>query len=368
MKRKVLFSILLVLLMLSAVACGKKEASGSKDATDDSVKEILDEANKKYAEYQLRGTECKYTYLYMDGSSEEETGTSVFDAEKEISHSIYEKNGEISGENFSVKEGDKCYSYAYDVEKKEWVRYEQVPDVNGKTAYQHQLDGELFSYGEEYENIEYSNEGKEKVEGIDTIKIKITMDDASSNDEDFESITKEDVLSDYGLNEEYVNKIDGLAEALDKYVSARNQSAYGVTTHFENYVWVDAEDYTPIKYETKTEFADISEAEQNNEEQMNEFEENCWKAFMLEECMESGMSFDEAMKEIQENEKLMDQDFSEENEEIEEDYEAEENMEPEQTGFQSVEIYRYGNDCVSPGMLPSDYLEITEDDYLYGNY
>lgn len=372
MKKKVFFSMLLVMFIFGAVACGNKEDSASKDKTDSSAKEILDAANKKYAEYQLKGTECKYTYMYADGSSEEETGATVFDVDNQISYSKYEQNGENSGEYFSVKEGEKYYSYVYDAEKEVWIRYEQSPDEDGKTDFQHQLDGELFLYGEEYgyKNIEYSNEGNETVEGVDTIKIKITMDDTSgSDDENLESMTKEDVLSDYGLEEEYVNQIEGLAEALDEYVEAINQSAYGVTTHFENYVWVDAKDYTPIKYESNTKFNDYDESGENSEEQMYEFEENCWKASMLEECMESGMSYDEAMEEIQENEKYMNQDASDEmEEEWEEDYEMDEDMESEQIGFQSIEIFRYGEDCIVPGSLPVDYKEIDENDYLYGNY
>lgn len=372
MRKKLFFGMIMLVTALGIVACQKKESDSVQEVTEKSAPEdILKAANKKYAEYDMKGSECTYTYLFADKTSTVETGKSIIDVNKGICHQKDEQDGKVTGETFNVKEGNSYYSYAFDPEKDLWVRYEQVPDINGKTTYQHQLDGELFLYGEEYgyRNIEYSNEGKETVEGRDTIKIKVTMEDLpTSEDSEQSSVTKEDILSDYGVTEEYVKKIDGLWEALEDYVEAMNDSMYGTTTRFENYIWVDANDFTPVKYEGNTSFDDMEEKGEKNQQKMSDFEENCWKAVMLQSDMESGMSFEEAMKNIESSEELMNAEIDgEEDEYIEEDS-VEEDTEPEQIGFQTVEIYRYGKECGSLDPLPSNYKEITEEDYVYGEY
>ncbi len=367
-------SILIAAMVCVTAACGAKgeEGQGGEEEAvtkDSGPEKILEEANSQYGKQSLRGSDCTYTYCYSDGSTQEETGVTVFDAEKGIQQMVYRQGDTVVSQVFNVKDGDAYYTYSYDEEDGSWIRFQQVADDNGETSYQREEDGELFvfqpSYG--YDNVKYSQEGEEKINGVDTIKIKVTADEAVSRDEEDDGITKEDVLSSYGLTEEAVGYIEGLEEELDQYVQAMNQAAYGSTTSFENTIWVDAQDFIPVKSESVTTFHEVETVDDTGEDPLADFENHYWKAAMVQEDMDNGMSLSEALEDVKNNESGMEEQQKLSEEEQEETQE-EEDDEPQQVSMIAAETYVYGDDCMEIGELPGEYEEITEEDYMYGEY
>lgn len=372
MKRRILGGMLAAMLIV-ITACGAKEGQ-KEDQKEEAVtkdsgpEQILEEANRQYGKQKLRGTDCVYTYYYSDGSTEEETGATVFDVEKGMQELVYKKGDTVLSQEFNVKDGDTYYSYAYDSDRDSWIRYRQVPDDNGKTVYEDQEDGDIFVFDEAYgyNNVKYSKE-EEEIDGKKTIKITVTADEAVGRDEEDEEMTREDVLSNYGLTEEAVGYIEGLSEELDQYVDAINQAAYGSTTSFENYIWVDAESFMPVKYEANTAFQETETVDEAGEDPLEAFENHYWKAVMVQDDMDNGMSLSEALEDVKNSEASM----QEQQEDPEEDGTEEEDAgedSAEQVSMKSVETYVYGEDCMKLDELPKEFEEITEDDYMYGEY
>ncbi len=363
---------MLAVILIVMTACGAKKEQKEDAVTKESDPEqILEEANRQYGKQKLRGTDCVYTYYYSDGSTEEETGATVFDVEKGMQELVYKQGDTILNQGFNIKDGDTYYSYEYDSGRDSWIRYRQVPDDNGKTTYEYQEDGDIFVFDEAYGyvNVKYSKK-EEEINGTKTIKIKVTADEAVSRDEEDDGMTREDVLSSYGLTEEAVGYIEGLSEELDQYVDAMNKAAYGSTTSFENYIWVDAESFMPVKYEANTTFHNSETVDEAGEDPLAAFENHYWKAVMVQEDMDNGMSLSESLEDVKNSEASM-QEQQEQQEDPEEDETQEEETEedgPEQVSMKSVETYVYGEDCMKLGELPKEFEEITEEDYMYGEY
>lgn len=363
-KRKyIAVSVLLTAMFL--VSCGEKKEPLT---AEDDAQKVLKAANDQYAREEFRGNHGVYTYIYMDGSSEEETVDVSFDVKKGIEQLVY--SGEDSGEmmHYNVKEKDGYYSYVLDPETNAWVRYMQEPDEDGKTTYEIQEEGITYLFDEEsgYANVNYSNEGKEKLDGKDAIKIKVTGESAN-NSEESDTVTRESILKEYELTEEAIGYIDGLSDALDQYVASMNASENAAPMTFETDIWVEADTHRPLRNQTIWDMENMSTSQSAAD--MQGFEDNIWKAYSLMSDLEEGLSVEKALENIKKNEPEMEAEIQAEKEMMEGDMEGilDDDAMLQKQMISTIE-YFYGEDCREIEELPEYYTEITQEEYYSGEY
>lgn len=366
--------IVILLTSLALISCGGKESDGEKKAltAKNDPEEVLKAANEQYAKEKMRGSHVTYVYTYMDGSSEEEKMDVSFDVEKGMEQLVYmegEEGEEEISRRYNVKEKDGYYSYELDPETNAWIRYKQEPDEDGKTTYEVQEEGIVYTFDEKfgYENVKYSNEGEEKFDGKDAIKIKVTGQIGSGSEEEDE-ITRESILDDYEITEEAIGYIDGLSEALDKYVEAMNASENSEPMAFETLIWVEAKTHRPLQNKTTVDMGNVSDADVSAD--MQEFEDNLWKVYSLMSDMDEGLTVEEALENIKKNEPQMEEELKAEKELMEEEGMEEDLDDDAMTQKEVISTERsvYGDDCREIEELPEYYTEITEEEYYNGEY
>lgn len=358
-------------LAASLSACKNEEKTEPLTASDDPQK-VLQAANEQYGKEKVRESRGTYVYTYMDGSTEEETVDAAFDAENGIQQLVYTSGGEESGRTFNVKDGGTFYTYALDMETNAWIRYEQEPDDNGETTYEVQERGADYLYDEESgcRDVTYSNEGEETLDGKRTVRIKVTgtMGETSGEEEEeTDTVTRESILKDYEITEEAVGYIEGMSDALERYVDAMNASGKEEPTTFEANVWVETDTHRPLKNETVYDTG--AERGTASQEDMSEFEDNLWKVYQLMDDMENGLSASEALENIKKQEPEMEKEIQAEKELLaEEGYEEGENDTMEEKSATLTEEKVYGGDCAKIGELPKHYTEITQEEYFNGEF
>ena len=363
--------MLILVASLFLVSCGGKESDGEKKVltAKDNPEEVLKAANEQYAKEKMRGSHGTYVYTYMDGSSEEEQTDVSFDVEKGIEQLVYTDGEEEISRRYNVKEKNEYYSYELDPETNEWIRYKQDPDEDGKTTYEVQEEGVTYTFDEKfgYENVKYSNEGEEEFDGKDAIKIKVTGQMGGGQEEE-DTITRESIFKDYEITEEAVGYIDGLSEALDKYVAAMNASENSEPMTFETFIWVEAKTHRPLQNKTTVDMGNVSGADVSAD--MQEFEDNLWKVYSLMSDMDEGLTVDEALENIKKNEPQMEEELEAEKELMEEEG-LEEDFDDDamtQKEVISTEVNLYGDNCRKIEELPEYYTEITQEEYYNGEY
>ena len=355
MKNKWILTALLV--MTSAVlmaGCGKKAATESTDP-----QEILAEAEKVMADQKLRASEIEKIYSYDDGTEETENVLVIFDADKGIREEKTEYEMGFSFTTYNVKENGKYYVYLQESgDEEHWIRYEE--ELQGEdSSYEYYAKGVDFSFSEEegYCNVEYSNEGKETVENVDAIKILVKADiGVAGEDEEAAVVTREVVLEENGWTEDEVALVEGFSEIIDNYVAA-NASIDEGSIRYEQYIWVNAETYAVVKMESKT-ILDNSENASEANLAIEEFNNEYWKMEMVHNDLQAGASEKEAVAALEEAIKELEAG-------AEDDYYE---YYPSQTKETVIERFLTGNDIPEMDQLPTEYEEMTEEEYYNSVY
>lgn len=366
--------ILLILSLLALSSACAKEDTKDMVTSDMQADTVLDTMRTQYGLEKKQGIQTEYIYTYSDGSEEYEKMESSFDREKGIWYWNYKDTQDIESEQYNIREQDGDYTYISDEDTGEWIRYMQEEDENGKTTYQYQEEGNIFSYTEEngYLNVKYKTKGTEKLNGKDTLKIEISGDETYSSqqdiaDEETQEITRKTVLDDYELTEEAVKSVEGLSEALDQYVSALNGVSDPFTEPFVTTIWIDTQTALPVRAEIVQKMDNLNVS--SDSEAMREFEENSWKAYIVQEAFADGLSLDEALREVEKQRPQMEKEIAEEREELE--LEAQETGEQEDGLIKSTtqkSEYLYGDDCKKIPSAPEKYTEVTQEQYFSGEY
>lgn len=366
MKRRKVSLILTIALILLCTACGKETEKKEKLTGEDAPEKVIEAASKQYGSEKKRGTESVYTYTFMDGSSETEKGTSVFDVEKAMQQMVFEGDDNPIY-RYNVKEGDSYYTYELNPETNAWVRYKQEAEEGMPTTYEYQAEGKVFDFDEKYGyiNVDYSNEGKEDLNGVSAIKIKMTGEE-STDEGETEEITRESILKDYELTEEVIGYIDGLSEALDKYVEAMNASSNVQPSKCEAYLWVEADTHRPLRIQETITLGNVSSTQTAKD--MEEFEDNSWKAYNVMADMEEGLSLEEALENVKNSEADMEAEIAAEKEMLAEETEGASDDDMTQKEVVCVDDFVYGEDCAQIEELPEHYTEITQEEYFSGEY
>lgn len=366
MKQRKILWMLITALLLFCTACGGKTEKKKALTGEDAPEKVIEAANKQYGKEKKRGMETVSTHTFTDGSSETEEMTSAFDAEKEIQQTVYEWGGG-SLQKYDVKEEDSCYTYALNPETNAWLRYEQEPEEGMLTAYEYLEEGKAFDFSEAcgYTNVSYSNEGEEKIDGVSAVKIRVTGEEKAAAEET-NGITREEILRDCELTEEEIGYIDGLSEALDRYLEAMDMAADVRPARYEIFLWVDADTHRPLKSEETATFENVSDIQPA--EAMKEFEENVWKAYQVKSDLEEGFSLAEALENVKNREAEILDEIAAEREMMA--GESEEDSEDSMALKESFSVceYVYGQDCAQIGELPEHYTEITQEEYRNGEY
>ncbi len=366
MKRMKVLSVFAIALILLCAACGKEAEKKEKLTGEDAPQKVIEAASRQYGSEKKRGTESVYTFTFMDGSSETEKGSSVFDAEKEMQQVVFEGE-DTAVRRYNVREGTSYYTYELNPETNAWIRYKQEAEEGMPTTYEYQAEGKVFDYDEKYgyANVNYSNEGKDNLKGVSAIKIKMTGEE-SVDDGETEDITRESILEEYELTEEVIGYIDGLSEALDRYVEAMNASSMTQPSKYEAYLWVEADTHRPLRIEETITSGDVSSTQTAKD--MEEFENNSWKAYNVMADMEEGLSLEEALENVKNSEAEMEAEIAAEKEMLAEETDGASDDDMTQKEVLCVEDFVYGKDCAQMEELPEHYTEITQEEYFNGEY
>lgn len=367
MKHIKILGILFAMGLLVCTACEKDSKEKVILTKDTKPEKVLEIVNEQYGRQSRRGSNITYKYTFMDESTQEGKEKNSFDVEKGVLQAVYKEGEEPETRRFITKEDETSYSYERDAQSGEWIRYIQEEDEEGKTTYQYQEEGQLFVYDEEhgYVDVAYSNEGEEELDGEDTIKIRITGKE-KTEEEESTTVTKESILEEYGLEESSIESIEGLSEALDRYVDAINNSAGDNAMNFETYLWADPNSGLPLKIHTMMETGE--ESGEKTAEQMREFEDNIWKAYILEEEIGNGSSLEEALAAVKEQEPQMEAENEAEREALEEESAGASEEDMIQKSVEITEHKVYGNECEKIEELPKNYTEVTQEEYFSGEY
>lgn len=368
MKKKILIFIIIFVAALAGLGAyfylsgegesvlSKKELTPSADA-----QEVLGDAEKLLKEAKHIGTKAETVYYYNDDSEEKESREQIFDRKKKI---IWQKDGQGEDEEqqyFYTKEGKKYYVYLEDAESG-WIRYSQdAEDSDTDPEYKYWEDEMGFSFSEDegFSNVKYSNEGEEKLDGTDTVKLKIEADYAYEsmyefNEEDLQPVTREFILIENDWTEEEVAMVDGFSEILDAYVEASQTEQEPSVMKYVQYVWVDKAEHHVLKSQVENTYNE--ETGKKIAEAVEAYNDTSWEVDLIHQNLSAGATKEEALELLKEEKADMESD----------DEDMGEMTEPEKVV--STYSYLWDEECPDMEELPKEYKEISEEDYIEGNY
>lgn len=358
MKKRVVSGLIIMSMILAATGCsgGKKTSVSSEKLTgEDDPKKILVEVEEFYNNEELWGSETTMQYYYLDGSQEEETMTVVVDNKKGLSHSTVRSKGEISYESFSEKKGEEVYYYSQQ-EGKEWVRYKtEKSETENESS-----EEDLIFNSDFYNDIQYTNEGEEKLDGTDTVKIKVTASWGVENSEPV--TTREEVIAQNEWTEEAIAATEGFSELLDRYVDALNASASAGSSTNEYLIWVDVNTHKPVKEQETIFMGNVDDSVLNEAEKA--MWDASWEVSIITNNMAVGMSLEEAKEIAEINRAEIEADIAASGEDR---YAAESDMKI-QDRIVDTRMFLLGEACPKLGELPAEYKEITQEQYYNGDY
>lgn len=374
MKKRLGISVLMIAVAVLMSGCS--ETSSKKEVTkEDDPEKIFKEAVEKLYKETNKAIETKSVSSYDNGMEEEETYACVLDTKKNIVERTSEDElGTINYHCFNTKEKDGYGVYANDdLTDGKWKYYKEELEGEDESEYEYWVGEFDPAYTEEkgYSNITFINEGEDELNGVKTIRIKVTADEAYDTGEELsEEMTRESVLKEYGWSEEEVKLVDGFSKILDDYVTAGNQSVGETTVKAALTVWIDAKERTLLKSRSAT---NIDSAQDDSvREAIDTFNNEYWKVDMLHQNIEDGMSAKEAQKTLEEELKAMEKpvETAGDAEEAGEDFDEEDGGDDFSTVSKIVVTKKFltGKDCPEMGNLPKDYEEIKQAEYFEGGF
>lgn len=373
MKKKLGIIVLAIVITASMCGCSEKSSSKKEVTKEDDPEKIFEEAIGKLDKETHKAIETKSVTSYDDDTEEEEHYICILDTKKNIvERSSEDETGTVDSHCFNVKEKDGYGVYINDkLTDGKWKHYNEELEGDEQSEYEYWLGEFNPAYTEEkgYSNIKFSNEGEDELNGVKTIKIRVTADEVYDTGEELaEDITRESVLEDYEWSEKEVGLVDGFSDILDAYVAASNQSVGETTVKASLTVWIDAKEHTLLKSRSATK---IDSAQDDSvKEALETFNDEYWKVDMIHQNIEEGMSEEEAKRALEEDLDSMEEpvetagDAGEAGEEFDEE---------EGTGeFAAVTMIvdtkkiMTGKDCPEMSELPKDYDEIKQEEYFEG--
>lgn len=371
--RKVKSVIAAMLIGAMAVGCGGAEKTesdaGSNEKAEEEVKEvseaekvkeIIAKVNEAYAKEKVAGGKSTTVVSYDDNSKSESANTWVLDRNKQIYQNMFEFDGYKEPEKFETKEKDGCYSYiatAYRRDDKgnavvdKWAKYKQeMTEENPVLSYEQKEKNIITVYSEDEEkklNVKYYDEGTETVDGIEAVKIKVESNKVSGE----KAVTKEAVIKEKGWKEETVDLADGLSEMIDDYVEAA-ATLNKIAAPVSETIWIDAKTYRVLKRESQE---IISNEEIELYKKMRPFENIAGFVGNLQMYIETGSSKEEAVKRYESDIKTAKK----------EGYYGYDKVQKEIT---FLEQYLYDDESPKLNNLPKEYEEITQEQYMSGEF
>lgn len=384
--RKRMTGILLLLTLVLTVTAGcsgkkEKEAESIDTKTKlterDDPKKILKDASNLYEKETLKGSTQENTNYYSNGTEEYSKSEIVYDKEKQIIMQSTSEGGEVSYHSYNVKEDDGYYIYIKDSDMgDEWLRYKEEVEEGEPTEYESFEDGLDFDFSEEdgYQNVQYSNEGVEDLDGTETVKVKVTAEMSYSDDMGEEgAVTRESVLEENGWTEDQVALADGFSEIIDNYVKACNKTPEGEGAKYIQEVWVDVSSHKAIQIKSELEMENADEVQED--EAIRTFDDSYWMMDEILQYLDEGLTEEEAAAALKESIEYMEEEGVSDEEGLDEFDDLEETEESDvseddsvQTKVVSVEKILYGKDCPDIGELPEDYTETSQEGYYSGEY
>lgn len=359
MRKRWMSGFLILIVAFAATGCSSgKDASADKGKLTgkDDPKKVLAEVDKFYEEEKLWGSEITTQSYYLDGSQEEQgTMTMVVDNEKGVSQTTTKLGEKIIFDSFTEKKGEEVYYYVQE-EGKDWIRYKTEKEEEASE------DGLIYS-NDYYTDVKYTNEGEEKLDGVDTVKIKATAVQETGDGEPV--TTREEVIAENNWSEEAVAAVEGFSEMLDAYVDAQNALTSSGNSTCEYLIWVDVNTHRPVKSQ------ETSFMEHTDDSALDETEDAMWDASwevsVIANNMAEGMSLEEAKEIVEIDRADIEADMAALKEEKAES-EGESEDEKVQDKYVMTEKVLLGKDCPKLGELPEKYKEITQEQYMNGDY
>lgn len=373
MKNRLGMAFLAVTLAASMAGCTQKPASGQKVSPESDPEKIFAAAMENLRKETKKAAETKSVTSYEDGMEDEEHYTCILDEKKGIIERTAE--GEDGEEPlyscFNVKEKGGYGVYVNDeLTGREWKYYKENLDADEESEYEYWLGEFDPFYTEEkgYDNIKYSNEGEDELNGEETVKIKATATVTQESSEESEAVTRESVLEDNEWSEEEVKAVPGFSEVLDAYVAASNKEEEPQTIECALTIWVRPEDSAVLKSRSAMNYkgAQDDAAKEGIEAFNNEY----WKVDMVHQNVEEGMSPEEAKKELEKELKAMEQPKETESAEASGEEFEDEAAEASAAVTKVVVTKKImtGKSCPDMSSLPKKYEEIKQEDYFEGGF
>lgn len=370
---RVLCLIMAVAVSATMAGCSQKSSEKKETAKENDPQKLYEEAIKKFEKADMRAAETQSVTYYDDETQEEEFYTCILDSKKNIIERFSKDEDETENvyHSFNVKDKDDYGVYVNDeLTDGKWFYYKEELEKGDESEYEYRLSELDLAYTEEdgYNNIEYSNEGEEELDGEKTIMVRVTADQTyDSGEESDGEVTRESVLKDYDWTEEEVKLVDGFSDILDAYVKASAETEGETTIRCALTLWINADDHTIMKSRA----AQKIDSAQNEDakEAIETFNEEYWKVDMVHQNMQDGMSAEEAKELLEEDLEAM-----EDPEEVTDEEASGEEIDDEDAAEDYAEVTKVvvtkkimtGKECPQMGDLPEDYKEVTQDEYFNG--
>lgn len=376
MKKKLGVIILTIAMAVSMFGCSGKESSKTEVTKDDAPEKIFEKAMKKLDKEERKAVEAKSVTYYDNETQEEEYYTCISDAKKNIiERTSQDEDGTGTAYHcFNVKEKGGYGVYVKDgLTEGKWKYYKENLDEDEQSEFEYWLGEFDPSYTEEkgYSNIKFSNEGEDELNGVKTIRIKVTADEAYDSGEiTEENLTRESVLKEYGWSEDEVKVVDGFSDILDRYVAASNKSGGEATVKAALTVWIDAKEGTILKSRSATKIDSAQDDE--SKKAQDDFNNEYWKVDMIHQSIEDGMSMEDAKKALESDLRAMEkpEEIAGDAEAAGEEFDEEDGAEEYAAVTKTVVTKKImsGKNCPDMGNLPKDYEEIKQEEYFEGNF
>ena len=182
--------VIILLMAVTAVIFGCSEnTSSKKEVTKEEDPEmIFKEAVEKLEKETKKAIETESVTSYDNEMEDEEVYTCIIDTKKNIVERISEDvSEEADYYYFNVKEKDGYGVYVNDrLTDGKWKHYKEELEGGDESEYEYWLGEFNPAYTEEkgYSNIVFSNEGEDELNGVKTVKIKVTADEAYDTGEE----------------------------------------------------------------------------------------------------------------------------------------------------------------------------------------
>lgn len=375
--RKIILFLSVISLTVPVSGCSKINNDSSEDKYLEitTEEELLATAFELFNAEDVRGTTTVYTTTYEDGTTSSETEHIIYDISKGIIHKSYITEDGVNPETIYVQDGTDVYCYEKDSSAADgWIRYLENPDENGETSFDYTLAEFSYSFNKAsgYTDVSISNEGTEVLNGVNTTKLFITATSSPSSEDDSDesrvendsSVTRKDIIKEFGWSEESVQAVDGFSEILDQYVAYQNKDEVKAINNeepVENYiVWIDKESSRILQLQSS--FSIESTSPEISSDIEDKFWDNCWKVDWIQSDIDDGLTIEQA-KEILELEGA----YMEEQLEYEDSLDIPDESVSESGSFAQkvtyVKTFLIGEDCPPLPEIPSGYTETTYEDY-----